>query len=70
MEDDVPFSRVLELLEKHGYQLLRRRTDPSRPDAGLAVFGRPGSPRISIEVIGRRVGYEYYKTLYDALEGD
>jgi hypothetical protein len=68
MQDDVPFSKLFELLEKHGYQLLRRNKDPGEQNAGFAIFCRQGSPNIGIPVRNRRVEYEHYQALYEALE--
>lgn len=65
----VPFSEVVELLEKHGYRLLRRRKFPGEDKAGLAVFGREGSPYIAIEVRDKKVHYEYFKELLETFEG-
>lgn len=66
---DVPFSKVLELLENHGYCLLRRRKFPDEQDAGLAVFGREGGPNIGLEVRGKRVPYEQFQSILEILEG-
>ncbi len=70
MESDVPFSKVLEFLEKHGYRLLRRRKDPDEENAGFVIFGRENSPNIGFPVRNRKVAYEYFQTLVQGFEGD
>ena len=70
MHDDVPFSKVVELLEKHGYRLLRSRKFPDEENAGFVVFGRQDSPNIGFPVRNRKVAYEHFQTLIEAFEGD
>lgn len=69
MPNLVPFSKVVELLERHGYRLLRRRKFPGEDNAGLAVFGSEDSLYIAIEVRDKKVQYEYFKELLETFEG-
>lgn len=68
-EDYVPFSEVVAFLERHGYQLLRRRKFPGEENAGFAVFGRESGPNIGIEVRDKKVAHAYFKTIIEAFEG-
>ena len=67
-QDQVPFSAVREFLERNGYEYLRRRTDPTQPNRGVAIFSSPGRPQIGFPVVDKHVAYEHFKRIKAILQ--